>query len=50
MTKRTLRGTKKKVIAVSGFRARMKNKQSSRIINKRRRKKRKNLSISISCK
>lgn len=50
MTKRTLRGTKKKVIAVSGFRARMKNKQGSQVLNKRRRKKRKNLSISVSSK
>lgn len=50
MTKRTLNGTKKKVIAVSGFRARMKNKQGSQVINNRRRKKRKKLSIGINDK
>lgn len=43
MTKRTLEGTKRKVIAVSGFRARMKTKQGCKIINNRRKKKRKNL-------
>ena len=45
MTKRTLGGTNKKAVAVSGFRARMKSKQGCKIINNRRRKKRKNLSI-----
>nr|QZL38453.1 ribosomal protein L34 [Sargassum ilicifolium var. conduplicatum] len=45
MTKRTLWGTKKKVIAVSGFRARMQTKKGRQIINKRRQKKRKNLSL-----
>nr|YP_011005092.1 50S ribosomal protein L34 [Analipus japonicus]WAM61955.1 50S ribosomal protein L34 [Analipus japonicus] len=45
MTKRTLGGTNKKAIAVSGFRARMKTKQGCGVINKRRRKKRKNLSL-----
>lgn len=43
MTKRTLEGTKRKVITVSGFRARMKSKQGCKIINNRRKKKRKNL-------
>lgn len=43
MTKRTLEGTKRKVIAVSGFRARMKSKQGCKIINNRRKKKRRNL-------
>nr|WKW95822.1 ribosomal protein L34 [Saccharina japonica] len=43
MTKRTLGGTNRKVIAVSGFRARMKTKQGCKVINNRRRKKRKNL-------
>ena len=50
MTKRTLHGTKKKVIAVSGFRARMQNKKGRRIINQRRRKKRKNLNTGINSK
>jgi len=45
MTKRTLGGTNKKAVAVSGFRARMKSKQGSKIINSRRRRKRKNLAI-----
>ena len=45
MTKRTLGGTNKKAVRVSGFRARMKNKQGRKVINNRRRKKRKNLSI-----
>ena len=44
MTKRTLGGTNRKVIGVSGFRARMKRKQGCEILNKRRRKKRKSLS------
>ncbi|CAN0208359.1 unnamed protein product, partial [Ascophyllum nodosum] len=39
LTKRTLNATKKKVIAVSGFRARMKNKQGSQVMNNRRRRK-----------
>nr|YP_011007581.1 50S ribosomal protein L34 [Syringoderma abyssicola]WAM65010.1 50S ribosomal protein L34 [Syringoderma abyssicola] len=39
MTKRTLRGTKRKAIAVSGFRARMKSKQGCKVINNRRKKK-----------
>nr|QSV12727.1 ribosomal protein L34 [Phaeophyceae sp.] len=46
MTKRTLGGTNKKAIAVSGFRSRMKTNSGCTIINNRRRKKRKQLSIS----
>lgn len=45
MTKKTLGGTNKKAISVSGFRARMKSKQGRKIINSRRRKKREQLSI-----
>nr|YP_011007477.1 50S ribosomal protein L34 [Sporochnus bolleanus]WAM64906.1 50S ribosomal protein L34 [Sporochnus bolleanus] len=45
MTKKTLGGTNKKIAAVSGFRARMKSKQGCKVLNNRRRKKRKNLSI-----
>lgn len=45
MTKRTLGGTNRKAVGVSGFRARMKSKQGRKVINNRRRKKRKNLSI-----
>jgi len=45
MTKRTLRGTNKKSIAVSGFRARMKTKEGRKVINQRRKKKRKRLSL-----
>lgn len=44
MTKRTLGGTKKKVIAVSGFRARMKKKNGRKVINRRRKKRRRVLS------
>jgi large subunit ribosomal protein L34 len=46
MTKRTLGGTKRKSIRVSGFRARMKTKSGKNIIQSRRRKGRKKLSIS----
>ncbi|CAM9096958.1 unnamed protein product [Choristocarpus tenellus] len=45
MTKRTLEGTNKKAIGVSGFRIRMKSKSGQKIINKRRKKKRKQLSL-----
>lgn len=45
MTKRTLGGTRRKVITVSGFRARMKSKAGSKIIKNRRKKNRKKLSI-----
>lgn len=45
MTKRPLRGTNRKSIAVSGFRARMKSKEGRKVISSRRRKKRKQLSI-----
>nr|YP_011006209.1 50S ribosomal protein L34 [Dictyotopsis propagulifera]WAM63213.1 50S ribosomal protein L34 [Dictyotopsis propagulifera] len=44
MTKRPFGGTNKKVIGVSGFRSRMKSKQGRKVINNRRRKKRKELS------
>lgn len=46
MTKRTFGGTKRKAIRVSGFRARMKTKSGKNIIQSRRRKGRKKLSIS----
>lgn len=45
MTKRTLGGTNKKAVGVSGFRARMKTKQGRKVIKSRRGKQRKNLSI-----
>nr|YP_010032268.1 ribosomal protein L34 [Schizocladia ischiensis]QOW07475.1 ribosomal protein L34 [Schizocladia ischiensis] len=45
MTKRTFGGTKKKAIHVSGFRARMKTKSGRKVINNRRRKNRKRLSL-----
>ena len=45
MTKRPLRGTNKKSVAVSGFRARMKRKAGRKVINSRRKKKRKILSL-----
>ena len=46
MTKRTLGGTNRKAIRVSGFRARMKTKSGKNIIQARRRKGRKTLSSS----
>lgn len=46
MTKRTFGGTKRKAIRVSGFRARMKTKSGKKIIQSRRLKGRKKLSIS----
>jgi large subunit ribosomal protein L34 len=45
MTKRTLGGTKRKAIRVSGFLTRMKTKNGRKVISTRRRKKRKQLSI-----
>ena len=45
MTKRPLRGTNRKSVAVSGFRSRMKNRKGRKVISNRRRKKRKQLSI-----
>ena len=45
MTKRPLRGTNRKSVAVSGFRARMKRKEGRKVINNRRKKRRKLLSI-----
>jgi len=45
MTKRTLGGTNRKAIRVSGFRARMQTKNGRKIIKNRRNKKRKNISF-----
>jgi len=45
MAQRPLRGTKRKSIKVSGFRARMKTHSGKNIIRARRKKGRKNLSI-----
>lgn len=45
MTQRTLSGTKRKRIRKSGFRARMKTSDGRRILQSRRRKKRKKISI-----
>jgi large subunit ribosomal protein L34 len=46
MTKRTLGGTNRKAIRVSGFRARMQTKNGRKVIKNRRARGRKNLSIS----
>ena len=46
MTKRTLEGTKRKSIRKSGFRASMATKLGRKVLNKRRRKGRKQLTIS----
>ena len=46
MSKRTLGGTKRKAKRVSGFRARMKSVTGKKVIQTRRRKGRKRLSIS----
>jgi large subunit ribosomal protein L34 len=43
MTKRTLRGTNRKRIKTSGFRIRMQTKSGQRIIQARRKKKRKQI-------
>ena len=43
--KKTLGGTNRKAVRVSGFRARMKNHNGKKIISARRKKGRKNLSI-----
>jgi large subunit ribosomal protein L34 len=45
MTKRTLRGTNLKRIKTSGFRLRMESKTGRRILNARRRKGRKKLTV-----
>ena len=45
MSKHTLNGSKKKVIKVSGFRARMKTKTGRKILKNRRFKKRWKLTI-----
>lgn len=46
MTKRTLGGTNRKAIRVSGFRARMQTKNGRKVIKNRRSRGRKRLSIS----
>jgi large subunit ribosomal protein L34 len=46
MTKRTLGGTKRKAIRVSGFRARMQTKNGRNVIKTRRARGRQRLSIS----
>lgn len=46
MTKRTLGGTNRKAIRVSGFRARMQTKTGRKVIKTRRARGRKRLSIS----
>lgn len=45
MTQRTLHGTRIKKIRTSGFRARMASKSGRRILNGRRRKGRKRLTV-----
>jgi large subunit ribosomal protein L34 len=45
MTKRTLRGTILKKVRTSGFRSRMESKTGRRIINARRKKVRKKLTV-----
>jgi len=45
MTKRTLRGTNLKKIKTSGFRIRMESKSGCRVINSRRKKGRRKLTV-----
>ena len=45
MTKRTLRGTNLKKVRTSGFRSRMESKTGRKIINLRRKKGRKKLTV-----
>lgn len=48
MTQRTLRGTKKKAVRKSGFRKRMSNSKSYKVIKSRRRRGRKVLAKTFS--
>ena len=48
MTKRTLRGTRRKAVRKSGFRARMANSKSAKVIKARRRRGRKLLAKTLS--
>ena len=48
MTKRTLRGTKKKAVRKSGFRSRMANTKATKVIKARRRRGRKVLAKTFS--
>jgi large subunit ribosomal protein L34 len=45
MTQRTLRGTNLKKVRVSGFRSRMSSKNGKQIVNARRQKGRKKLTV-----
>ena len=45
MTQHTLRGTRLKKVRTSGFRARMASKRGRNVINARRKKGRKNLTV-----
>jgi len=45
MTKRTLRGTNLKKVKTSGFRSRMESKSGRRVINARRNKGRRKLTV-----
>ena len=48
MTKRTLRGTKRKAVRKSGFRSRMSNTKAAKVIKARRRRGRKVLAKTFS--
>lgn len=47
MTKRTLRGTRRKAVRKSGFRARMANHKAAKVLKARRRRGRKILAKSL---
>ena len=47
MSKHTLNGTRRKVIKISGFRARMASKTGQQVLKNRRRKGRARLTISL---